>query len=250
MRSTTAPLQRLANGGLSTAVAALFVLVLAMAALSVDAATPVRSTTPSASLASSAMEQFVLGRATGLPGKVGVRFDLAMLQALPACSAPEPFLPAGARLWGRVSIGVRCSTEQPWVRYVPAHVSVTGGYYVAARLIGVGQLLSLADVQAREGDLTALPASVIVDVAQISGMVARNRIASGAPLRQEFLRALVIVQQGQIVKVVSQGVGFTISTEGRAMTQAAAGALLQVKTHGGGMVSGIVQSDGVLERSP
>jgi flagella basal body P-ring formation protein FlgA len=81
-------------------------------------------------------------------------------------------------------------------------------------------------------------------------MVASNRIASGARLRRELLRPLVIVQQGQIVKVLTQGRGFMVSTEGRAMTQAAAGALLQVKTPGGAMVSGIVRSDGMVERSP
>ena len=26
-----------------------------------------------------------------------------------ACAAPEPFLPAGARLWGSTTVGVRCT---------------------------------------------------------------------------------------------------------------------------------------------
>lgn len=241
--------QRLTFACLTPAVAALWLLMSSLAVLPAAAAATARPTTPSLNPAYSALEQFVLDRATGLPGMVGVRFDKAMLQALPACAAFEPFLPARARLWGRVSIGVRCNAAQPWVRYVSAHVSVTGVHYVAARQISVGQSLTLADVQAREGDLTALPAGVIVDAAQAIDMVASNRIASGAPLRREFLRALVIIQQGQMVKVLTQGAGFMVSTEGQAMTQAAAGALLQVKTQGGMIVSGIVQSDGTVERS-
>lgn len=248
MRSTTVSFQRLSCVGFGSAVVGLLVLVLAL--LAPTGAAAAAQPAPAARSAQSAMEQFVLRRAIGLPGKVSVRFDEAMLQALPACAAPEPFLPGGARLWGRVTIGVRCNAEQPWVRYVSAQVAVTGVYYVAARPISVGQLLSAADVEAREGDLTALPVSVAVDVAQISGRVASNRIASGAPLRRELLRAPVIVQQGQIVKVVTQGAGFVVSTEGKSMSQAAAGDLLQVKTRGGVMVSGIVRSDGTVERAP
>jgi flagella basal body P-ring formation protein FlgA len=249
MRSLTVCFQRLAASCRRSAAGALW-LLLALTLLPGEAAAAVRSATASASPVQSTLEQFVLERATGLPGKVKVRFDAAMLQGLPGCDAPEPFLPVGARLWGRVSIGVRCSAAQPWVRYVSAYVSVIGVHFVAARPISAGHSLTPSDVRAREGDLTALPASVMVDAAQIDGMVASNRIASGAPLRRELLRPLVIVQQGQIVKVLTQGRGFMVSTEGRAMTQAAVGVLLQVKTQGGALVSGIVRSDGIVERSP
>src|SRR5665647_3850822 len=79
-----------------------------------------------------------------------------MSGALPPCEALEPFLPSGARLWGRVSVGVRCSTNQPCTRYVPAYIAVVGTYYVAARPINAGQALTLADAAVREGDLTTL----------------------------------------------------------------------------------------------
>lgn len=249
MRRITECFQRLVSTCFRTVAGALW-LLLVLTMPPDEAAATARSAAPTASPVRYVLEQFVLDRATGLPGKVGVRFETTMLQALPACDAPEPFLPVGARLWGRVSLGVRCSAAPSWVRYVSAYVSVIGTHFVAARPISVGQSLLLADVRSREGDLTALPASVVVDAAQISGMVASNRIASGAPLRRELLRPLVIVQQGQVVKVITQGLGFMVSTEGRAMTQAAAGALLQVRTSGGGMVSGIVRSDGMVERSP
>ncbi|OIP17298.1 MAG: flagellar basal body P-ring formation protein FlgA [Comamonadaceae bacterium CG_4_9_14_3_um_filter_60_33] len=242
--------QRVCSVCASSVVGALSLLALALVVQTGSAAAKALPTTPPVNLMGRLMEQFVLDRTAGLPGKVAVRFDKAMLQGLPACVVPELFLPAGARLWGRVSVGVRCNAAQPWVRYVSAYVSVIGVHYVAVQPITAGQTLSLADVEVREGDLTALPASVLVDAAQVDGMVASNRIAAGAPLRRELLRAPVIVQRGQNVKVMSQGAGFMVSTEGRAMTQAAAGALLQVKTRGGGVISGIVRPDGTVEQSP
>ena len=132
---------------------------------------------------------------------------------------------------------------------MPAYVAMAGNYYVAARPIAAGQALTAVDVAVREGDLATLPASVVVDPAHLSGVVASNRIASGAPIRRELLRGLVLVQQGQSIKLVTRGAGFVASAEGKAMTDAAAGALVQVKTQGGQLFSGVVQPDGSVERN-
>lgn len=195
------------------------------------------------------IEQFLLQQTAGLPGKVSIAIDTPHSGALPPCEALEPFLPSGARLWGRISIGVRCNSSQPWTRYVPAHVKVLGNYYVSARQIDAGQVLAPADVEIREGDLTALPASVVLNPAQLRGVTASNRIAAGSPIRREFLRGASIVRQGQNIKVVTQGTGFVVSTEGKAMTDAAAGTLVQVRMQGGQLLSGILRPDGIVERS-
>lgn len=222
--------------------------VAAMTALATAAhgATPLP--TPLSGNARAAIERFLASQTAGLPGRVEISIDTPTSGALPPCEALEPFLPGGARLWGRLSVGVRCTGKLSWVRYLPTHIAVVGTYYVAAHPISAGQALTPADIVAREGDLTSLPASVIVDPAQLRGVTALNPIASDAPLRRELLRAVAVVQQGQNIKVVSQGVGFVVSTEGKAMTSAAVGALLQVKMQGGQLISGIVRPDGVLER--
>lgn len=196
------------------------------------------------------IEQFVLQQTTSVSGQVKVSIDAAMASTLPGCEAPEVFLPSGARLWGRVSIGVRCHANPAWTRYVSGYVAVQGAYYVAARTLNAGQPLSLADVQSREGDLTTLPGAVITDASQLAGLVVATRIPAGAPLRRESLRPVAIVQQGQTVKVLTRGAGFVVSAEGRAMGNAAAGHLIQVKMQSGSLLSGIVGADGVVERSP
>lgn len=196
------------------------------------------------------IERFLLSQTTGLAGKVGINIDTTMSAALPPCAAPEPFLPAAARLWGRVSVGVRCHADQPWTRYVSTYVAVVGAYYVAARPISAGQELTLTDIQLREGDLTRLPGSVVVDPAQLNGVIAANRIASGSPLRRELLRPVAIVQRGQSVKVLAQGAGFVVSSEGKAMTHGAAGAMIQVKMQNGQLLGGIVRPDGTVQRPP
>jgi flagellar basal body P-ring formation protein FlgA len=210
---------------------------------------PARAAMPSAGRAGQAIEQVLLTQTAGLPGKVRITVDTQRLDALPPCEAPEAFLPPGVRPWGRISVGVRCNESPPWTRYVAAHIALVANYYVAARPIAAGQALTPADVAVREGDLSALPASVVVDPAQLSGVVASNRIASGVPIRRELLRGMVLVQQGQSIKLVTRGAGFVASAEGKAMTDAAAGAVVQVKIQGGQLLSGIVQPDGSVERN-
>jgi flagellar basal body P-ring formation protein FlgA len=212
-------------------------------------AMPARSATPLSGGAGPVIEQFLLTQTVGLPGRVSITVDAPRLDALPPCDAPEAFLPSGVRPWGRVSVGVRCNESPPWTRYVAAHVALVASYYVAARPITAGQALTPADVTVREGDLSTLPASVVVDPAQLNGVVALNRIASGAPIRRELLRGVVLVQQGQSIKLVTRGAGFVASAEGKAMTDAAAGAVIQVKIQGGQLLSGIVQPDGSVERN-
>lgn len=195
------------------------------------------------------IEQFLVIQTAGLPGRVRISIDTPLSGDLPPCDALEPFLPSGSRLWGRVSVGVRCNASQPWTRYVQAYIAVIATYQVATRQIEAGQALSPADTAAREADLTTLPASVIVDSTQLGGMVALNRITLGAPIRRELLRGMSIVQQGQTIKVATRGPGFVVSTEGKAMTSAATGALIQVKIQGGQLISGIVRPDGSIERA-
>lgn len=195
------------------------------------------------------IEQFLTTQTAGLPGKVRITVYAPSSGPLPHCDAPELFLPSGARLWGRVSVGVRCTAGTPWTRYVQASVAVVARYYVAARQLDAGETLTLADTAIQEGDLTALPAGVIVDPAQLNSVTVLNRIALGAPIRREFLRAVSVVQQGQNIKLITQGPGFVVSTEGKAMTSAAVGSVVQAKTQSGQLISGVVRADGVVERA-
>lgn len=189
------------------------------------------------------IENFLLAQAAGAPGKVTVRVQDPG-GALPACTALQPFLPQGVAAWGRLSVGVRCTGERPWTRFLAAQIAVQGRYLAAARAIGAGQALSAADVVERSADLAKLPRTVLTDPALAAGMVAANAIAPGAPLRSDLLRGAVVIRHGQVVRVVAEGAGFALATDGRALTDAAVGAPVQVKTAGGRLLTGTARPDG------
>ena len=52
------------------------------------------------------IEKYLQAQSAGLPGKVTISLEGRGTSALPACGAPEAFLPPGAKPWGRVSVGV------------------------------------------------------------------------------------------------------------------------------------------------
>lgn len=192
-------------------------------------------------------ERFLVQQSAGLPGKVEVSIAQTAPRGLAQCAALEPFLPPGGRLWGRATVGVRCSAPRPWTVYFQARIAVHGTYYVAARGVNPGDTLSAADLVAREGDLTVLPAAVVTDPAQAIGAVANNRITAGLPIRSDLIRAAMAVRAGQPVKLVAQGQGFAVSSEGSALANASPGQTVRVRTASGSVVSGTVLDDSSVQ---
>ncbi|TDG18739.1 flagellar basal body P-ring formation protein FlgA [Paraburkholderia silviterrae] len=190
---------------------------------------------------------FLQQQAAGLPGKVSVTVPPVFPRGLAACAALEPFMPPGARMWGRTTVGVRCVGAKPWTLYVVGRVAVDITYYVAARQIDAGQMLSAADFMPREGDLASLPQTIITDPTQANGAVALARITAGLPLRTDMLRSASSVVIGQTVRVIAVGSNFTISSEGSVLNNAAPGQMVRVRTAGGQIISGVVKDAGTVQ---
>jgi flagella basal body P-ring formation protein FlgA len=198
----------------------------------------------------STLDDFIRAQTQGLPGKVAYTISqLDTRTQLTPCNAFEPFIPQGGKLWGKTTVGVRCLGPSNWTIYVPVQVSVTGDYLVAARNFQVGTNLAAADIAVRNGDLSTLPASILTDPAQAIGKTVKNGVGSGQPLRSDQLIAPWAVQQGQSVKTVSNGPGFSVSSDGKALNNATAGQIVQVRTASGQTVSGIARAGGVVEVS-
>ncbi|WP_027210693.1 flagellar basal body P-ring formation chaperone FlgA [Burkholderia sp. WSM2232] len=190
---------------------------------------------------------FLQQQSAGLPGKVDITVAPAFPRGLAACMTLEPFMPSGARMWGRVTVGVRCAGQRPWTIYLQARISLHATYYLAARAMSAGEVLTAADLVAREGDLTGLPQAIVTDPSQAVGSLTLTRVSPGMPLRRDMLRSASAVSIGQTVKVVAAGDGFAISSEGSAMNNASPGQQVRVKTANGQIISGIVKDGSTVE---
>lgn len=162
------------------------------------------------------------------------------LQLAP-CSRAEPFVPKGARLWGRSSIGVRCVDGASWSVLLPVTVKVFGTALVAAGPLAAGSMPGSADFRLEEIDLTRHPGNLVSDPAVLEGKVLARGIAAGQALREDALKVPPVFAPGDPVRIVVQGAGFTIVGEGVAMGAAAEGQRLRVRTDNGRIVVGLVR---------
>jgi len=183
-------------------------------------------------------ERFLKTQTGGLPGKITIQVKPPRT-ALPACSALDAFQPAGSRNIGKITVGVRCLAPSPWTVYLPAQVRVTGHYVVTRQPLPANHVLTADDITLREGDLGSLPADVVTDAAAILEYRAVSGLAAGAPLRNALLRPPLAVQQGQVTRLVLNGPGFSVQSEGQALANAGRGDRVRVKTRSGQVVSGV-----------
>lgn len=191
---------------------------------------------------------FLKNQTASLPGSVTVNVDpVDSRLTLAACVEPQAFMPNGARLWGKTTIGIKCVAPSPWTVYVRANVQVISDYLVAAVPLTQGQTIAASDVTRVRGDLSTLPNGIITDEAQAVGRISSMSVRAGTPLRMDAIRSQRVVQQGQAVRVISNGPGFQISTEARALTNATEGQMAQARTAAGQVVSGIAKAGGILE---
>lgn len=193
------------------------------------------------------VEQFLQTQTAGLPGKVTITVgQVDPRMALAACPDPQAFQQPGARAWGKITVGVRC-TAPSWTVYIQAQVNVIAEYVAAAAPLAQGQPIDASQLAMVKGDLASLPNGIVTDMAQAIGRTPTMSLPAGTPLRLDNLKSKPVVMANQTVRVISNGAGFSVSAEGKALTNAAEGQVVQVRTPSGAILSGTAKAGGIVE---
>ncbi|WP_020166532.1 flagellar basal body P-ring formation chaperone FlgA [Methylotenera sp. 73s] len=192
-------------------------------------------------------EDFLKRESNGHPGEVNVNVTVIDRNLkLAQCPNPEVSLPTGSRAWGKTSMVISCVAPK-WTIYVPATVSVIAEYYVAAMPLSQGHVMMHSDLLKMKGDLTTLPAGIFTDANQVIGRTVSVSLLSGTVLKQEMLKVPTVIQQGQTVTLKTVRAGFEVSTEAKALNNAADGQAVQVKVVNGEVIAGIARNGGQVE---
>ncbi len=189
---------------------------------------------------------FIQSKTQGMPGKVSIKIDdVDSRLALAYCARLEAFLPVGASMLGKTSIGVRCIEKNSWSLFVAATITTTMNMLVSSKPLQQGQVINVGDYSIQSGEISQ--PGVVTDEAQVVGKVLKFSIGAGQLLKQDMFRPPYVVTQGQTVQLISEGQGFKLRSEGQAMNNAATGQPAQVKVPSGQVISGVAKSNGVVE---
>jgi len=192
-------------------------------------------------------EQHIRLQTKNIAGKTTITMGQIDASKLSPCTALEAFTPQGSKIVGRTHIGVRCLSPNAWTVLVPAQIAVTGNYVTAGRPLIAGQVITESDLVTLSGDISQLPAGVAGDPSGVVGKTVRNSLGAGQIIRFDQLVAPIVIHQGQTVRVISKGNGFSVSAEGKAINNAALGQPAQIRMNSGQTISGTARADGSVE---
>lgn len=183
----------------------------------------------------------IQGRAEIVIGQLDPRLVLA------PCRKIEPFLPAGTRAWGPIRVGMRCRDGATWTAFLPVNVKVFGVALTARKALMFGVAPAENEVEPGESELSREPGTPVTDLRQVSGRVLARTLQPGQVLRLEYFRAAPAIAQGDQVRLLAKGPGFSISADGEALAHAQEGQSVRVKTETGRIVSGTARAGRVVE---
>jgi flagellar basal body P-ring formation protein FlgA len=192
-------------------------------------------------------------QAQGAAGSMPLRMEVSVgsldprLRLAP-CNRVEPYLPIGARLWGRTRLGLRClDGATRWNVFLPVTIKAWGPAFVLTGNVPAGTVLTAADAMESEVDWAADTAPVAATAESWVGLIASRYLLAGQTLRQNMIRAPELFKAGTQVRVVAQGPGFSVTSSGQAITAGAVGQSIRVRMDNGRVISGTVSQDGTIE---
>lgn len=181
-----------------------------------------------------------------MPGKVSIQVeDIDPRTVLPTCKVLEAFMPNGAKIIGKTSIGVRCNEKPVWSVFLQANIKVSADLLVANRPLSQGLVLSADDFSVQSGELGQ--PGILTAPEQAIGKTLKFAIGAGQVLRIDMLRPDFVIKQGQTVRLYVRANGFVVSSEGQALNDATAGQAIRIKTASGQVVGASANKDGSAE---
>ncbi len=184
-------------------------------------------------------------------GHARVAVDIGELNPrlhLAACEHIEPYLPSGARLWGRTRVGLRCTRgPSPWNVYLPVTVRVFGQALIARNPLPVGAVIAADDLTQAEVDLAEDRSMAVTQMDEAVGRTVARALNRGQSVRESNLKTRQWFAAGDTVKIVAVGAGFSVAGLGQALTPGLEGRPARIRTDGGRVLTGMPAGDHRVE---
>jgi flagella basal body P-ring formation protein FlgA len=160
---------------------------------------------------------------------------------LAPCGQVEPYTPPGTRLWGKTRLGLRCvDGNARWNVFLPVQVKAFGQAWVVRGDVPQGKVLDAGDAVQAEVDWAQENSPIVADMEGWLGQTSARQLSTGQPLRANMVRPSQVFQAGSMVRVVAQGAGFSVVSDGQALSAGVIGTQARVRVEGGRILTGIV----------
>jgi len=151
------------------------------------------------------------------------------LRLSPCASKIEAFLPAGAKLSGNTTVGVRCQSSKPWTVYIPVRIRIYDQVVVTSRPVAKGATLQEADIRLETRDMAVLAVVPFTDRNQVLGKLARHQLGLGLVINFNDLQYARLVHRGEKVTILAGSGGLEIRANGEALVDGAEGDQIRVR---------------------
>jgi flagella basal body P-ring formation protein FlgA len=167
---------------------------------------------------------------------------------LDECASPlEAFSQGTGMNTGRMTIGVRCPSANPWTIYVPVTIEAEVSVLVLRRPLARRSRVEVTDVEPQVRRMPGLASVFVNDIASLSGHRLKRSLPVGTALTVEMLQPDVLVRRGQQVTLIAMTGTVQIRAQGQALTEGAATDRVRVQNVSSlKVVEGVVESDGVV----
>lgn len=170
---------------------------------------------------------------------------------LAACARVEPYLVAGLPSWGATRVGLRCTSGPvSWRAFLPVQVQVLAPAWTSRAALPAGSVVAGDQWELAETDWAASPSPPLGAQVPIAGRTLARPIQPGQALREADLQARRWFSNGQTVRIVAAGRGFTIQSEGLALGHGIEGQPVRVRTEGGRILTGQAVGEALVEVRP
>jgi len=177
-------------------------------------------------------ESFVRDTVSSPIGELHVKAEpLDSRLHLASCSGkPEVFLPSGANLNSRTTVGIRCnSSATQWTLYIGVNIETETPVLVLSHAVARDTQLGAADVIVDKRRVAGLSAGYLTDAGQLKDHSARQNLSAGMVLTPNMLQPTVLIHRGQQVTVLANTSGISVKAEAVALSDGAVNTRIRVR---------------------
>ena len=167
---------------------------------------------------------------------------------LASCNKLDITVPGGpSSINGNIRVGVKCLQTNGWTIFLSANVQQKKTYFVTNRQIPYGEILKAEDLVPAQDFPENIPMDAVFDLRQAVGRGVVEIVEKNTAILSRHFSNQSVISNGQAVKVLIQGTGFKVTSDGKALGNAGVGQFVKIKLNSGQVVTAVAKTQGFAE---